>query len=324
MKTWTTLNALAVSTTGSTNTTEQTLISQDLNDSIRTIATIRNGRWKWLETTENVSTQAGISTYEIPNGLRKVTNILVQVGGGSTPVYYTPTPIFDQDKWNLIIASRLGTSDVSLFTYIQNTQFLVAPTPATTGNIFILRGRVNVRDLSQADYSTGTITTTTNGGTAVVGSGTTWTSAMAGQWIRITDGSATNLGDGYWYKIASVTDGTHLMLVKPYEGTSIAAGTASYIIGEMSPIPESYDMAPVYRAVALYWTRKENLALAKSYWMMYDGGKEANLVPASAAVGGIIGQMLEEAGETFEGAYISPNRTQMVDPNYPPQNLTGF
>jgi hypothetical protein len=144
---------------------------------------------------------------------------------------------------------------------------------------------------------------------------------MTGRYIRITDNNADNNGDHYWYKIASVTDNTHLVLTAPYEGTSITAGSASYVIGEMSPIPESYDVAPVYRAVALYWSYKENETLAEHYWRLYDGGKEAGF---SDTIGGLIGQMLEEAAETIEGAYIAPGQVRMIDPNVPPQNLTGF
>ena len=63
-------------------------------------------------------------------------------------------------------------------------------------------------------------------------------------------------------------------------------------------------MAPIYRATALYWQFKENMILANSYWMQYDGGQE---IGKAEIPGGLIGQMLEEAGETFDGHYISPN-----------------
>jgi hypothetical protein len=321
MKSYTTLRNLGASWTGvaTTDTTTMALLDQHLNDSIRTIATMRGGKWSWLETTENVATVAGQGYVTVPQRIRKLTSVLFS----GTNIYYPVTPVFDPNQWNTIIASRLASSDVPLFVYVADRTVNIAPTPASTANTVIMRGRLNLRDLSIADYTTGKILTATNGSTAIVGdtTPTVWTAAMAGRYIRITDGNADNNGDHFWYKIASVTDGTHLTLSTPYEGTSISAGAASYTIGEMSPIPESYDVAPVYRAVALYWSFKENETLAEHYWRLYDGGKEAGF---SEEIGGLIGQMLEEAAETIEGAYIPPGMMRMIDPNVPPQNLSGF
>lgn len=177
-----------------------------------------------------------------------------------------------------------------------------------------------------ADAGTAVTIGSEDGGSFVVGSGTSWTTGMAGMYIKITDTLAANGGDGFWYEIASVTDSTHLTLVKPYTGTAITAGTAAYTIGQMSVIPEAYDIAPVYRAAALYWRDKGSLEKAKMYWLLYDGGNEAGY---SKEYGGIISQMLANEGETEEGAYIPPfggeNTTIMQAPYYYPyQQASGF
>jgi hypothetical protein len=57
-------------------------------------------------------------------------------------------------------------------------------------------------------YNTGTVTTTANS-TAVVGDGTDWDSTMAGKYIVIGN-------YGKWFKIASVTDATNLVLDSAY------------------------------------------------------------------------------------------------------------
>lgn len=68
-------------------------------------------------------------------------------------------------------------------------------------------------------YTTGTATFTLDSRT-VTGSGTVWTSAMKGRKI---------LGpDGAYYKIASVTNGTTLIVTQPYQGTTTSG--ASYQI----------------------------------------------------------------------------------------------
>jgi hypothetical protein len=109
-----------------------------------------------------------------------------------------------------------------------------------------------VNNLVQDDYTTGTITTAS--GTGIVGSGTSWTSAMAGRSIKITEPT----GDGEWYKISSVTNATNLVLDKPYQGTSIVAGTVTYTIGDVSEFPEEFAMLPVYKALVLYFTGPHN------------------------------------------------------------------
>lgn len=68
----------------------------------------------------------------------------------------------------------------------------------------------------------------------VAGTGTAWTAAMAGRFIRITDADAANKGDGNWYEISSVASGTSMTLLQGYQGTSIAAGNAAYVIGHPS------------------------------------------------------------------------------------------
>lgn len=167
---------------------------------------------------------------------------------------------------------------------------------------------------------------TEEGGSIITGSGTSWTTGMAGRYIRITDTSAANGGDGFWYEIDEILSTTVLSLKKQYTGSSISAGSATYTMGQMSIIPEAYDMAIVYGAAAVYWTNKSNDAKSREYWMLYDGGNEAGL---SHEYGGIIGQMLANEGETEEGAYIPPfgsqNATIMQAPYYfPYQQGSGF
>lgn len=300
MKSYTTLLNLYQSLTNNIQTDNQTFGAQMLNDSIRTIYNLRTGKWWFLEAERTVLTVANQEGYQVPNIFRKVMDLRVAVGN----VVYIPEAVFDPDHWKLVIAARMGYSDVPLFWYRQGQQVLIRPIPATTGNSIVFRGRVQPPDLAIADYVTGTVTTATVGLQAIVGTGTVWTKDMIGRSIRITQTTATNGGDGEWYEIGGWTDATHISLLKPYEGTSIVAGTAAYNIGQMSLIPQAYDVAPVYRAVALYWANNGDIARTNQYWRMYDGGVEAGL---SQEYGGLIGQMIEnESDKTKEGAYIPP------------------
>lgn len=309
------------------DSTAMALIDSNVNDSIRTICNLQGGKLRFLEATKNMATVASQEGYQIPNGFRKLIDMWITLDqqASSRPTIYMPEMVFDPTKWKLIKAYRLGTSDVPYFTYVENTKFYVQPIPATTGNTITIRGRLQTSDLTIADYTTGTIQSIANADTAVVGVGTTWTADMVGRYIQITQTTAANGGDGMWYQIGTYTSATSIGLLKPYEGTSIAAATAAYTIGQCSVIPAAYDIGIVYRATALYWHNQNDLVRAKTYWMLYDGGMEAGY---SKDYGGLMLQMLSNEGETEEGSYVPPfgaNTNLPQAPYYLPyQQATGF
>ena len=283
------------------------VVDQNMNDSIRTMCNLQGGKLRFLEDTEDMATVANQERYQIPNKFRKLIQIGVYSGSDpsatSTDTLYSPEMVYDPTKWMLIKQFRYGVQDVPYFTYVENTEYLIQPIPATTGNTILVRGRLNTVDLTIADYTTGSIVSIANGGTAVVGTGTTWTADMVGRYIQITQTTAANGGDGAWYQIGSFTDSTHIGLLKPYNGTTIAAGTAAYTIGQVPVIPEAYQPGIIYRSSALYWQTENDLNRAKSYWMQYDAGNEAGFIDT---YGGLVGQMLANEGETEEGSYIPP------------------
>ena len=330
MLTYTSATALlqSMSKVYSTDTTNTALLQQLWNESRRTVASIRGGSWPWLEVERTVDTVADQNYVYIPNNMRKVTGVRVVVGSGTSATIYLPRLVFDAQKWELILAYRLGSNQYPYFCYQQGQKLLFSPIPSETGTDVVLIGRRKITDVNIADYTTGTITSIANAATTVTASGSTWTTGMAGQWIRITQTAAANGGDGEWYEVASVTSSTVLELVKPYQGTSITAGTAVYTMGQITYEPESYQMAPVYRALALFFQINQPMQpeQANRYWRLYDGGQEAGL---ATLVGGMIGQMLEETAGTFEGGYIPPGDRDATDlqiaPYYfPTQDATGF
>ncbi len=309
------------------DTTAMTAIDININDSIRTICNLQGGKLRFLEATKDMFTVADQEGYQIPNGFRKLIDMYIYSDDGSSSksTIYSPEMVFDPTKWKLIKQYRLGTSDVPYFTYVENQKYYIQPIPSTSGNKITLRGRLQTRNLSIEDYTNGTIVSVTNGGTAVIGSGTTWTADMVGRYIQITETTAANGGDGFWYQIGSFTSATSIGLLKPYEGTSISAGSVSYIIGQCSVIPEAYDVGVVYRATALYWQNQGDLTRAKEYWLQYDGGMEKGL---SKDYGGLMLQMLTNEGETEEGAYLPPFARNSNLPQapyyYPYQDASGF
>lgn len=330
MKTFTTLRNTTAKfcNVNVSDTTKMSLIDANVNDSIRTMCNLHGGKLRFLETTKDMATVASQEAYQIPNSFRKLIDMYIYSGtGASTDTIYTPEMVFDPTKWKRIKQARYGSQDVPYFTYVEGRKFFLQPIPQTSGNLITLRGRLNTRDLTIEDYTTGTIVSVANGGTAVVGSGTTWTTDMAGRYIQITETTAAKGGDGFWYEIASVTNNTELVLTKPYEGVLIAAGVAAYTIGQVSAIPEAYDIGICYRSAALYWDNQNDLQRAKSYWLKYDGGNEAGF---TTNYGGIVGQMIVTEGETEEGSYIPPFGSESTFPSqdgpyyFPRQDASGF
>lgn len=299
-----TLQALTkVQTTDTTNTA---LLMQFWNDSRRTVGSIRGGNWPWLSIERTVETVADQDYVYIPNDMRRVTAVRVPVGTGTSVTIYLPKLVYDEQKWQRVLALRLGSNQYPYFVFQLGQKLLLNPIPSETGTDVTLMGRRSIKDVNIDDYSTGNILTATPDSTAIVGTGTAWTAPMGGRYIRITESDTVNKGDGQWYEIASVDSATTLTLVKPYQGRAIAAGAAAYSLAQITYEPEAYQMAPIYRAVSQWLQLNDPLHPERwqSYAKLYDGGQEMGL---SEIPGGLMGQMLEEAGETFDGHYISPD-----------------
>lgn len=301
---------------GTADTTSDAILMEFFNDSARAIYNIRGGKWAFLAIQKNITTVASQRAYSIPNSIRKITSFYVTVG---TQIYF-PDPIFNMDEYTKMLQANLGESDEPSSYFRLNNKINLVPVPASSSNIGTLTGFRETRNISIADYTTGGVLTATPGSTAIVGTGTTWVASMAGRFIQIANSDTANKGDGYWYEIESVTNATNLVLVAPYEGTAIATGNATYIIGDVTFIPEAYDMAPIYRTMAL-WSQFQDPVhpqAANIWWRLYDGGQEAGL---SKVVGGMVGQMLENEGELIDSPYISPNGNgRIINPNNPQQD----
>ncbi|MDH4127308.1 MAG: hypothetical protein OEV44_01040 [Spirochaetota bacterium] len=208
-------------------------------------------KFNFTEASRYSSTVASQQFYELPNNFGRLNNITVTI----SDTKYSPKLITTRAQWDSINASGTPTSDIPEYCYIFGKQIGFYPTPssANANSIYLQYHRI-FQDITLADYTTGTITSIANGATAVVGDSTVWTAKMAGMWIKITDSSTANTGDGTWYEIESVESNTALTLKAPYQGISIAAGTAAYTIGQVSLLPEDYQILPVFEALETYFT----------------------------------------------------------------------
>ena len=219
-----------------------------INNSYRRILGMK--AWWFLETSATATTVASQQAYDLPYDFDKLISLYVTVSSSR----YTPTQITDRATWDRLNQSTSVTSDIPEYYFIQNDTVEFYPTPSSAGNAITFFYKKRVVDLEIADYTTGTITTLTNGGTGVVGNGTTWTTAMTGRYIKVNP----DTGDGHWYKIASVTNATTLVLDRAYQGTSVVAGSGTYKIGQMPLLPENYHDLPELDAAYQYWNLQDN------------------------------------------------------------------
>lgn len=290
MKTFTTLSSLYTSITNNAESANVTLGNQWLNDGNRII--LGSFPWWFMEKTSTLSTVASQQAYELPNDCLQLTGVTVTIGANA----YVPKLSPSLEHWNRLNMNTSVTSDIPEYYFVFGTQLKFYPKPSSsTASAITFTYRKRIPDLSIADYTTGTITSLTNGATAIVGSSTTWTADMVGRWIRITQTSAAGGGDGQWYEIGSYTSATSIGLLKPYQGTTLSGATAAYTIGQVPPYPETYHTLPVQYALGQYWEQKGDLQRATKHQNNFAQG----LVQMRKDVGGKSKSVVLDSGENY-------------------------
>ena len=258
-KTFTTLRNLYGSLTEDTSTANLTLGDQLINDRILQIRTRR--AWDFTEVTSTITTVASQQAYQLPVDYRKMRTVKSTVGSNTVVLRQAPNKAF----FDTLNQSATTSTTLSWF-FIIGSQIQFFPTPSASANTVTITYSTQTIDLSQADTVSGNILTATNGSTAIVGTGTTFTAGMVGQYLQI----ASITGDNRWYEIAAFTDTTNIALTKEYAGTSIAAGSASYIIGQLPQLPENYHVLPVYGAVSDYYLKTDKSGRGDRYLQKYN------------------------------------------------------
>lgn len=212
-------------------------------------------------------TVAGQTAYQLPYNIKELVDFYIVSGSLRYVLREVPSAeYFDRLQF------AQYSSDIPQYYWVFAGQINIFPTPASSGNQMTFRYKERLRDLSQVDYTTGTVSITTLTNT-VTGSGTTWTEDMANRWIRIAANTTSNTtsGDNEWYQIFSVVDSTHVTLFNQYQGSTVAGGT--YTIGEAPLLPEDYQVVALYYALWIYYTSiVPNANQAKLYRELYDYG----------------------------------------------------
>ena len=279
------------------NNTPTTLAIGDelINDSLRYLTS----KFYLNERSYTDVTVAQTQFYNLPPQVKELINITVTIG----TVKWIPKVCPSRDYWDSLNVIQFY-QDMPSFFFVYNGQVGIFPTPSCSGNSITLNYKVRIKDLSQADYSTGTvgITTATN---TITGGSTTFVKNMEDRWIRITEPT----GDGNWYQIKTYNSATSLTLYNNYTGPTIASG-ASYVIGEMPIMPEDYQDLAVYRALWIYYTsRVPSPAQATVYKGMYDDGYKV---------------LDAEFGQKTTNVALTDDQTPVYNPNLFVKSQTGI
>lgn len=279
------------------SSTALSLFDELLNDTTRGITTAE--AWPWMQEQGTTTTVASTQYYSLPNDCEKLLNVTITVG----TYLWQPIEVTSREQWDAINQITTFTSNYPQYYFVTDNTVGIYPIPSTSSYTITLNYQLRVADLSVADYTTGTVDVITNGATTVTGSGTTWTTPMAGRWIKITPGNtATSSGDGMWYKIASVASATSLTLSRAYQGTSLTTGaSAAYTIGQMSLLPEAHQQLPLWGALELYFTSVQpEPDRATMYKRMYAEGLK---------------KLSEDEGAPSVSPVLSTQRAPFVNPN---------
>lgn len=217
-------------------------------------------RFNLNERSKTTTTVASQQFYTLPYNYSKIIDVTILVGS----LLWTPKAISSREQWDMLNMSQAVTNNYPAYYYVYNNQLGFYPKPTSDGNTITYNYKIRTKDLSQADYTTGTVAVT-NGSTTVTGSGTTFVRDMIGRWLQVT---APN-GDNQWYKISAFSSTTSLTLESAYDGTTVSG--ASYTIGETGIIPEDYqDLSLIYAVRQYYASRVKDAEIFAMYKSMYD------------------------------------------------------
>lgn len=283
------------------NTTSANLTVGDTLINAHTNRLLSLRSWPFLRRTKTALTEADTQFYKLPANFRKLVNVTVTVGGFN----YTPKECPSRRMWDVLNTQNTQLkSSIPEWYFVYNRQVGFWPVPPSGGNTITYYYTIATPIMTQADYTTGTIVTATLDGAAIVGSSTVWNASMVGRYIQIAETSAALGGDNLFYEIESIGSNTTLTLVNDYLGTSIASGAATYLIGQVSPLPDGYHELPVYRGVHFYYTTIAPDAIKAGLYKDIADNMENDLIEQFGRETANV--MIEEGG-----MFVNPNLVPM-------------
>ncbi len=276
-QTYTSLQNIFLDYTGNTGTTDTTVTNffqRAVNTRYQLVLAEMDN---WVSQGQlTASTVVNQQFYHNPVGIVNIETATVKVGSISYPL----TTVDSQLNWDRINETLITTTAIPQFIFPRRDDFGIWPIPQGIYTI-TLNYSLRDRNLTVADYVTGTATVTNNSQT-LLGIGTSFSALMINRWFQFTN-------DGYWYRISGFTDATHLTLETSYEGSTAASG--AYTIGQSPEIPEEgHEILAAGAAADYYMGLRSDIQKGNFFNnIFYTGDGNNNDRTGRNIVGGLIG-----------------------------------
>lgn len=252
------------------------------------------------------STVANHNTYSFRPGFAKLTSATIAI----TSKYIPPMKIVEsEDEWNRYQQIPI-TSAFPTHIYPMRDTYGIYPTPQGVYTM-TLSGIWIPLNMTVDDYKTGTIAWT-SGSPNIVGTGTTFTASMVGQWLAGTDSNGNVTGN--FYRIATFTDTIHIAVDRNVIDTT--ASGQSFVIGQSPEIPpELHEFIPYRVGAAYYGIRRRNSTVAQKYLNYFYTGDYDNDKREGEIMGGVLSVVrdLKEKGRDNSGLVETGSSTDTID-----------
>jgi hypothetical protein len=251
--TWTDSQAIIQEITGVLDAASMVTFKRDMNIGANLFLTALNREFNRKSRFTNLIEAQ--QYYQLPEDAHKLKEIIVQWSNS----YKVPLQqVADEHQWRQLNTFSLSGQPTHYFIkgYDEVGLYPIPSSSVTAGIEIVFSPRH--KELTQDDYTTGTITGT-NGNQTITGVDTVWTNKLVGQWLQVTDDT-----DGNWYRISTVNSATSITIENYYQGTS--GGTKPYRIGQVFDLPEEFAEGPIDYAAFRYFLKrgiKEELSTFK-------------------------------------------------------------
>jgi hypothetical protein len=161
------------------------------------------GQFYFNERSYTAVTVAGQQFYPLPPQVKRLIDLTVTIGS----IVWVPKHAPNREYWDSLNVIPFLQDYPSWYFVYNGNQVGIWPTPATTGNLITMNYQIRLRDLSQADYTTGTVTTPyTTTFTGSVSKGAT-SATLSGSWALPSGTYLINFSDNEYY-IGTFTNGS--------------------------------------------------------------------------------------------------------------------
>lgn len=254
MLSWDDSLSMFSSLSNDTNSNTITLAKKWMNQGYHELLQTINS--EFLEQQSSVTTVASTEDYYLPVDVSWVSDVVLIDSNNKYPLI----EIKSRETWNKVTSTTQTGRPTHYFLDANKgfgmSKIRLYPKPEAVYTVN-LTTRVNNKDLSATKYTTGTAGCIAD---TVTGTGTTFTAAMVGRYIKFAD------GDGFYYKIKTYTSGTSIKL---HRNVSATVSAGNYEIVELFELPESLQMGPLHFALQYYFTWRGNTEKARSHERAY-------------------------------------------------------